>query len=295
MKATTVRIAPVLKHFAAEWTLADQPLAGKAWTLEEKITQAKKGGFQAFASGPSGEVATLCQRHGLEYLCYIGGDPKSCAEQLRAAAKLRPVRVNAQILDHDTPPKIAVVAWIKMLALADQLGLELDLETHRDTCTETPEKIYEIAALYQKATGKKIRFSWDFSHIAVVKHLNPPYAERILIRPELVRLARQVHLRPFNGHHCQVPATNGKGRPSPEIAPYLEFVEAFFACWFQGATGGEVLYACPEFGPIRSGYGLSCFPDVWKDALYLRKKTETIWQSHLSRWKNRADAATARR
>ena len=72
-------------------------------------------------------------------------------------------------------------------------GLLAAIEVHRDTCTETPEKVYEIAALYQKATGKKIRFCFDFSHIAVVKHLSPPYADRLLVRPDLVQLSRQVH------------------------------------------------------------------------------------------------------
>jgi len=160
--------------------------------------------------------------------------------------------------------------------------LEIDLEVHRDTCTETPEKVYEIAALYQKATGKKIRFCWDFSHIAVVKHLAPPYAARILVRPDLVQLARQFHFRPFNGHHCQVPVTDGKGDESPELKPYLEFLDATLACWFAGAKGGEVLYACPELGPF--DYALSCFPNVWKDAIYLRGKIEALWKANLLKW-----------
>ncbi len=156
--------------------------------------------------------------------------------------------MNVQLLDHDTPPKDAVKVWLKLEAEAEKLGLNVDLEVHRDTCTETPEKTYEIADLYQKKTGKKLRFCFDFSHIAVVKHLNPPYAERLLVRPDLVQFSRQVHFRPFNGHHCQVPATDGKGNETPEFKDYLVFVDAFIACWLKGAKGGEVLYACPEFG-----------------------------------------------
>src|SRR6202012_141648 len=180
-----------------------------------------------------------------------------------------PARVNGQLLDHDTTPKEALKLWLKLEAEARKIGLNVDLEVHRDTCTETPEKTYEIADLYKKATGKKIQMCFDFSHIAVVKHLYAPFAERLLERPDLVQLSRQLHFRPFNAHHCQVPATDGKGNETPEFKDYLDFVDAFLACWFKGAKGGEVLYACPEFGPLGSGYGISAFPNVWKDAVLL--------------------------
>jgi len=155
---------------------------------------------------------------------------------------------------------------------------------HRDTCTETPEKVWEIAALYKKATGKKLRFSWDFSHFAVVKHLSPPFADRLLVRTDMIQLSRQLHFRPFNGHHCQIPVTDGKGGETPEIKDYLRFVDALMACWLKGAKGGEVLYACPEMGPIVSGYGLSSFPDPWQDAIVLRGKIEALWKKNLRKW-----------
>jgi len=197
---------------------------------------------------------------------------------------MKPARVNVQLCDHDTPPKEAVAVWIKMMTLADKLGLNIDLEVHRDTCTETPEKVYEMAALYKKATGKKLRFCWDFSHFAVVKHLYPRFANRLLVQPDLVQLARQFHFRPFNGHHNQIPVTDGKGNDSLEIKPVLEFFDDLFACWLKGAKGGEVLYVCPELGPYQHSYGLSIFPNVWKDAINLRAKTEVLWKKNLRKW-----------
>ncbi len=282
MKSNAVA-KPVLKHFAGLWTMIGQPEGKKEWSLEEKFKQAKKAGFDAIGSGARPEVAPLCEKYGMDYVCYIDGNAKSYRERLEAAKATRPARVNVQLCDHDTLPKEAVKVWLKMAPLAEKMGLNADLEVHRDTCTETPEKVYEIAALYQKATGKKIRLSWDFSHISVVKHLYPPYAERLLVRPDLVQLARQFHFRPFNGHHCQVAATDGKGKPSAEIGAYLEFIDALMACWLKGAKGGEVLYACPEFGP-KGAYGLGAFPNVWNDAIYLRSKTEALWKKNLSKW-----------
>jgi len=277
--------APVLKQFAGLWTMQQQPSAAREWSLDEKFKQAKKAGFDAIGSGINPEVAPLCEKYGLDYIAYIDSSMKTYKDKLEAARTTKPSRINVQMCDHDTPPAEAVKVWIKLEAQAVKMGLNVDLEVHRDTCTETPEKVYEIAALYQKATGKKIRFCWDFSHISVVKHLNPPYAERLLVRPDLVQLARQMHFRPFNGHHCQIPATDGKGHETPEIKPYLQFVDDLLACWLAGAKGGEVLYVCPEFGPTASGYGLTSFSNPWKDAVYLRAQTEALWEKNLRKWK----------
>jgi sugar phosphate isomerase/epimerase len=266
---------PVLKQFAGGWTLTHQPSKEKEWTLEEKFQQAKKAGFDAMGGGTDPQVVALCEKYGMDYVCYVDGNEN----YLQAA------RVNVQLLNHDTLPAVAVKLWIKMEAEAKKLGLNLDLEVHRDTCTETPEKTYEIADRYKKATGKKIRMCFDFSHFAVVKHLYAPFAERLLDHPDLVQLSRQVHFRPFNGHHCQVPATDGKGNETPEFKDYLAFVDAFIACWLKGAKGGEVLYAIPEYGPFGSGYGLSNWSNVWEDAILLRAKTEAIWKANLKKWK----------
>jgi len=188
-----------------------------------------------------------------------------------------------QFCNHDTPPKEALAAWLKLEAQADKLGLSVDLEVHRDTCTETPEKVYEIAARYEKATGKKIRFCWDFSHIAVVKHLAPgDFVSKMIIRPDLIQRAQQFHFRPFNGHHCQVPVTDGQGRLTQEVKNYLPFVEAVLKCWLSGNPDpNRELFACPEMGPAVGpghGYNLSTLPNSWEDAKVLRAEIDRIWK-----------------
>jgi hypothetical protein len=272
---------PILKQFAGLWTLTHQPSQAKEWSMEEKFKRAKRAGFDAVGGGAMPGVPALCAKYGLEYVCYIDASMKTFGERLEAALETRPARINVQLCDHDTLPRESVKVWLKLEPLAKKMGLNVDLEVHRDTCTETPEKVYEIADLYRRATGRNLRLCWDFSHIAVVKHLNPPYADRLIVRPDLVQLARQCHFRPFNGHHCQIPVTDGKGRPAPELAAYLDFVDAFLACWLKKAKAGDVLYACPELGPVASGYGLSCFPNVWEDAIYLRRKIEELWRKNL--------------
>ncbi|MDZ4816019.1 MAG: xylose isomerase [Verrucomicrobiota bacterium] len=274
--------APVLKQFANLWTLGQYPTKDKEWGFEEKFKQVAKEGFEAIGGG-AWPVAELCGKYGLDYICYIDGNMKTYKERLESAVQSKPARINVQMCDHDTLPAEAVKVWMKMEPVAEKLGLEIDLEVHRDTCTETPEKTYEIADRYFKAKKKKIRLCFDYSHIACVKHLSHPYAPRLLTHPDLVQKSRQVHFRPFNGHHCQIPATNGKGEQTQEFKDYLQFVDAFIELWLKGAKGGEVLYACPEFGP-QGGYGISTFPDVWEDACLLRRETETIWKKHLKNW-----------
>ncbi len=281
----TNKSAPQLKQFAGFWTLTGQPLGGTEWSLDEKIRRAKAAGFQAMGGGADANTAAAVRAAGLDYICYIDANEKTYEDRLKAAASTGCARVNIQLWDHDTLPKVAAKTWVKMQPVAKKLKLEIDLEVHRDTCTETPEKTWAIADAYKKATGKKCRFCFDFSHFAVVKHISPPYANRMLDNPDLIQLARQMHFRPFNGHHCQVPMTDGKGNLSPEGKHYLDFVDALLACWLKGAKGGEVLYVCPENGPIAHGYGLSTFPNVWEDAIFLAKETEKLWQKNLANWK----------
>jgi hypothetical protein len=124
----------------------------------------------------------------------------------------------------------------------------------------------------------------DLSHFAVVKHLTPDrFVERLLTRPDLIQHARQFHLRPFNGHHCQVPVTDGRGNLTQEFRDWLPFAEAILRCWLEGnrASGRDIL-VCPEMGPVEGGYNLSMLPNSWEQAKVLRIEIESLWQRLLS-------------
>lgn len=126
-------------------------------------------------------------------------------------------------------------------------------------CTETPEKAYALADAYQKITDELRPITWDFSHFAVVKHLTPAnFIEKLLIRPDLIQRAQQFHFRPFNGHHCQIPVTDGKGNLTQELKDWLPFAEAVLKCWLEGNRGtNREIFVCPEMGPVLGGYNLS--------------------------------------
>jgi hypothetical protein len=276
---------PEIAHIAALWSLVAHPSQEREWTLERKVRAIASAGFDGFTGRLLPEHRRLAEKHGLPHLLGFisSSDPRDFRALIRAQKEGGAVHINVQLDDDDTPPAVAVRDWLRMEREAERVGgVVVSLEVHRDCCTETPEKTYEIADRYHRATGRLIRLNFDFSHIAVVKHLNPGnYVGRLLDRPELVRNSEQCHFRPFNGHHCQVPVTH-RGRLTPEALSYLAFAEAVLALW-RSAPGnsGKTLFCCPEMGPYAdegSGYNITGLPPAWPDAVVLRKELAKAWK-----------------
>jgi hypothetical protein len=216
---------------------------------------------------------------------FASGNPREFAALLRSQKDAGALHVNVQLGDHDTPTRIALRLARKLMAEGNKLGLEVALEVHRDTCTETPEKAYALADGYEEATGELLPMTWDYSHLAVVKHLLAPFWPRLGGRPDLIQRAQQFHFRPFNGHHCQVPVTDGRGRLTPQFRDYVPFMEKVMDAWLATAPPGRELIAVPELGPLWMGYNLHAFPSSWEDAKVLREQIEKSWRRALKRWR----------
>ncbi len=276
---------PNLRHIANLWTLWDYPSPANPWELEQQLTAIRAAGFHGVCWAPSDALTEGCRRHGLEFVGGIaGGAPETLSAELTAMQRSGAVQVNVQ-LGTDALAANDALAWtLELMRSAHALGLQPAIETHRGTCTETPEKMYALADAYQTATGELLPISFDFSHFAVVKHLEPEhYGTRLLIRPDLVQHAAQFHLRPFNGHHVQVPITGPDGSLTDETAAWIPFATAVLRCWLEGSRESDrALYVCPELGPKRGGYALSCFPDSWQEAVKLRELIESLWQQLLT-------------
>ncbi|MBP8255939.1 MAG: hypothetical protein KAX37_01350 [Opitutaceae bacterium] len=277
---------PKISHIANLWSLIGHPSPNKEWSLDRKIRAVAEAGFDGITAALTPEHRRAAERHGLtDLLGFIStSDPATFEVMLREQKEGGARHINVQLDDHDTPPAVATRHWIQLERLAQKIGdLVPSLEVHRDCCTETPEKTYEIAERYHKTTGNLIRLNFDFSHFAVVKHLNPDnYAERLLDHPDLVQYSDQSHCRPFNGHHCQVPVLH-KGALTQEVRSYLEFVRALFKCWKGAPRNRErTLYVCPEMGPYNAnggGYNITGLPPSWPDAIRLRRELARIWKA----------------
>ncbi|HEY5227238.1 MAG TPA: hypothetical protein VIJ19_01800 [Opitutaceae bacterium] len=275
--------SPRIHHITNLWTIWDYPSAKGEWSLDRKLAAIKEAGFDGFSYALDREHGRLAAKHGLKAIGYISSSKPSefrtlIGQNMEGGA----MRINVQLGNHDTPVPDAVRMAVRIIDDGEKLGVPCDIEVHRDTCTETPEKAYAIAAGYKKATGRLLPATWDFSHIAVVKHLAPPYWERLIVDPKLIQHASQFHFRPFNGHHCQVPVTNGADRLSVELKQWLPFLGKVIETWLAAGQEGRAMFACPEMGPVRGGYNLAQLPNSWEDAKVLRGIIAKTWKSALA-------------
>lgn len=276
---------PRLLHICNPWSLVDFPPGKTEWSLERKMKAIKEAGFDGVSTNLTPEHQKWAEKLGLTLVGFFStGDATDFPHLFQQAKDAGACHVNVQLADHDTPTRDALRLARALIKTGRAMGLEPAIEVHRDTCTETPEKTYALADGYQKATGELLPLTWDHSHIAVVKHLRPPFQERLLVRPDLIQRAQQFHLRPFNGHHCQVPVTDGRGNRTQELDAWLPFVAALFDTWLQKhASSGREILIVPEMGPARSGYNLSTMPNSWKDAIQLRQILDETWKKALRR------------
>jgi sugar phosphate isomerase/epimerase len=271
---------PILRHIANLWTLMEHP-----WSLDEKLRAFKDAGFDGVCWGGSPELRAGCEKHGLIFVGgMVSGNAADFSRLLQEQRDCGAVQVNVQLAADGTLTPEALELAIALNREGKRIGVIPGIETHRGTCTETPEKTYALCDAYQRVTGELLPLSIDFSHFAVVKHLVPEnFARRLLVRPDLIQHARQFHFRPFNGHHAQVPITDGKGNLTREMNEWLPFAEALLKCWLDGNrhTGAEI-FVCPELGPVVGGYCLSTFPDSWGDKKILRAETDKVWRKVIS-------------
>jgi hypothetical protein len=272
---------PILRQVANLWTLMQYPSREHEWTLDEKLDAIQEAGFDCICWAPSPELTEGLARRGLTFVGGMAsGDAAAFPTLLDELREAGARYVNVQLGGDEMLTREALRLALMLMDEAKVRGLRPAIESHRGTCTETPEKMYALADAYEDATGELLPVSWDFSHFAVVKHLVPAnFVERLLVRPELVQNTQQFHFRPFNGHHVQVPITNGHGELTQEVRDWLPFAEAVLQCWLYGNQGsGREIFVCPELGPVEGGYALSTFPNSWDDAKALRLEIEKLWQ-----------------
>ncbi len=277
---------PILRHIVNLWTLVWHPSKKSEWPLERKLRAVKAAGFDGFTAQLTPHHARLADKLGLMRVGYFSsGKAGEFAKLLRQQKDAGARHINVQLADHDTSTAVAVRLARQLLVAGRKLGVEPAVEVHRDTCTETPEKTYALADAYERATGKLLPMTWDYSHPAIIKHLLPPFWPRLGVRPDLIQRAQQFHFRPFNGHHCQVPVTNGRGKLTPEFLDYIPFMQKVMETWLMTAAPGREMFAVPEMGPLWLGYNLHAFPCSWEDAKVLRVEIEKSWQRALKKWK----------
>lgn len=257
------------------------PTKEQEWSLDQKLAAMKAAGFDGVCWAGSPELKAGCEKHGLIFVGGMAsGNAADFSRLLQEQKACGAVHVNVQLAADDVQTPEALELALALNRAGKQIAVVPEVETHRGTCTETPEKHYALCDAYQKAAGELLPLSIDFSHFAVVKHLVPEnFAKRLLVRPDLIQHAQQFHFRPFNGHHVQVPITDGNGQLTPEVCDWLPFAEALLKCWLEGNKNtSREIFICPELGPLEGGYKLSTFKNSWEEKQVLRLEIDKLWR-----------------
>lgn len=271
-----------LRLYANLWTLTGHPRGRREWTPERKIAEIAAAGFDGVTGALDARAVGLARAHGLEPVGWFWATDRAVIDaQVAEHKRLGVRRVTVFIGRHETPAREALALTLYLQRQAKTAGLHLAPETHRDTATETPEKVAALLAAYRRRTGEELPVTWDFSHAALVKHVaTEMWMERLLTEPENVARAELFHFRPFNGQHAQIAAPVGRGaRPSPEYKAALAFFGEVMRRWREANAGAEnrELWACPEVGPVAAGYGLSTDPEPWAQALRVARDLRRAW------------------
>jgi len=264
-----------LHLFGSLWSLRQHPSRAREWSWAKKLTKLQAAGFDGVFSPP---IPALRERGDLRYLAVASfGVGHEVEPVLAEAKKLGAVAIDIQLCDYDTAPEAAVAVVLKIRAAAKNHELPFAVELHRDTITETPEKSLALWMAYRAATGEDLPCCIDHSHFAVVRHLAPPFWERLREPESLLQAATQFHLRPFNGHHCQIPVLNHSGRRTPEYRDWLNYAKELFA-YLQAQPGAAPVLVVPEIGNAAPAYRLSTFPDTWCDVVAVAADLRALWK-----------------
>ncbi|WP_414660630.1 hypothetical protein [Horticoccus sp. 23ND18S-11] len=262
--------------FATLWSLRQYPTRRREWSWARKFAAIQAAGFEGVFSPPIPQVA---ERGVLQYLAITSiAAADKIVPAFQSAKDLGAAAIDVQLGDYDTPLADAVKLALRIRAVARDLELPFTVETHRNTFTETPEATLALCRGYHAAAGERLPLCLDHSHFAVVRHLAAADFWEYLREPaELLAGAEQFHLRPFNGHHCQIPVLTAAGRRTPEYRDWLVYSAALLTHLHREGKTTPVL-AVPELGHAAPAYGLSCHRDTWSDALAVARDLRRQWR-----------------
>lgn len=144
-----------LRTFANLWTLWDHPGTGaQEWPLKQKIAAVAEAGFDGVMGEPGQGIGALAEASGLRFIAFsrlnVEHDFVGVLSRCRDEGA---VVLQVHLGWHDTDADTALRLALKLEDAAGKVGLEAVMETHRDTCTETPEK----AAALRVVSGKRPR------------------------------------------------------------------------------------------------------------------------------------------
>lgn len=263
-----------LHTYATAWSLREYPSKSDEWSWAKKFDVIRDAGFTGVMSPPREELG---ERGDLVYWAIgslgVGHDYAAYFAQIKA---LGANHTTIQLGDVDTPLADAIDVVIGVLAAGKAVGIEVTIESHRDTFTETPDRMWALYDGFREKTGELMPVCFDHSHFGVVRHFAAPYWPKLNERPDILKDCPRFHMRPFNGHHCQIPATFDGVKRTPEYEDWSDYAKSLIA-YLKAEGTAKAIHMVPELGNASPAYGLSCFPSVWEDAKIIGADLRRWW------------------
>lgn len=269
-----------LEVFQSLWAMTSRPADGSEMPLPQQFEQIVAGGFDGvdivFGDYPATELETLLRQHRLA--CTVTAFPESI-EDLKPALELAS-RLDARhlnLIGKIYPFEIAegadyVRGW---MALCEQAGITLTIETHRD-CVTT-DLLYTLQLMQ---AVPEMKLCADLSHFVVAREFGWPITP--LVQSQIETVLQRSHS--FQGRV----ASREQIQLQIGFAQHREWYDLFAAWWNYGfaqwrqrmPTDARLNFLC-ELGPREyamtdaNGCELS---DRWQEALLMKTRVIDIWQ-----------------
>lgn len=274
---------PKLEVYQSLWAMELRRPDGKERTPEQSFEMVAAAGYHGMAIDlaftdvdAARRNKPLFEKHGLG--CLINAFPKTI-EALRPVLRMAKefnacfVNIIGQVMPLSVEGMIPVVR--QWLAMAEQEGVEIQFETHRNCITND---LFSTLLLLDAVP--EMRLCADLSHYLVdrefwypISHENHALIHRILERSD------SFQGRVSSREQIQVQISFPQHQKWFDL--YAGWWEEGIKLWLARAKPDDTLRFLCELGPPEyaitgpDGYELS---DRWEEALVIRRRVERIWQ-----------------
>jgi hypothetical protein len=270
--------------FQSMWAMERLPWREEEWTFEEKVEQIASAGYHGAAVEfddyeQAKEITGLLRERDMKWSveCY-----PTTVEEL-----LTPIEyANEFGIEHAThinlQPNVrpstvleAIPLIIGWMTIADEAGIDVLFETHRDRMTT--DLLYTLQLI---DAVPPMRLTADLSHYLVGREFRWPVSEaNTALIHRIVERAYAFHGRVASREQVQIQISFPHHRQL--LDQFLEWWGEGFRRWRSRAANGDRLVFTTELGPPEwyaiSGPDGDEMSDRWAEALQLRDAVQELW------------------
>ena len=271
-----------LRVYQSLWAMERRCPDGVEWRLEEKLNMIRTAGFDGagvrfFDREYVREVTGFLRAHGMSWQaqCY----PRSVDELKPIIEHVQEFGADHINLQADVRPYTLaecipyIEGWQR---LADDAGIALHIETHRDRMTTD---LYFTLHLLDQFPHLKL--TADLSHYVVGREFSWPISdENHALMHRIIDNAWGFHGRVASREQIQLPLAFPQHQKWVEL--FMHWWDYGFRSWRQRAPADAVLTFLCELGPPEyamtgaDGYELS---DRWQEANDMKDRVRALWDA----------------